>query len=191
MIQFGRSVIGIDTSFITNLASNDVFLPVWLVVVGLGLGLTFATSASAALSELSEERSGVGAAVMQALQKTGGPFGVAIMGSVLATAYQAQLVSQSALAGLPPSAAQAVRQSLFGGLAVAQQLGSAALLASVRSAFVYGMDISLVIAAGIAAGGVLLTLAFLPSRATKKTPASAPVAPEASVSKEGEFVIGR
>ncbi len=153
MIQFGQSVVGVDTSFITNVTANDAFLPVWLAVVGLGLGLTFATSASAALSELSEERSGVGAAVMQALQKTGGPFGVAIMGSVLATAYQAQLTSQSALAGLPPAAAQAVRQSLFGGLAVARQLGSAALLTSIRSAFVYGMDISLVIAAGIAAVG--------------------------------------
>ena len=43
---------------------------------------------SAALSELSPERSGVGSAVMQALQKVGGPFGAAILGSVLSSAYQ-------------------------------------------------------------------------------------------------------
>ena len=61
-----------------------------------------------------------------------------------------------------------VKGSLFGGLAVAQQLGSASLLASVRTAFVHGMDVSLVVAAGIAAAGFVLTLAFLPGRATSK-----------------------
>jgi MFS transporter, DHA2 family, multidrug resistance protein len=145
----------------TGTGSSEVFGAMWLAVVGLGLGLTFATAASTAVSELSQERSGVGAAVMQALQKTGGPLGTAILGSVLSSVYQAQLD----LAGLPPAAAQVVRRSLFGGLAVAQQLGSPSLLAAVRSAFVDGMDVSLVVAAGMAAAGVLLTLLFLPSRA--------------------------
>lgn len=124
------------------------------------MGLALATAASGALAELSQERSGVGAAVMQALQKMGAPFGAAIMGSALSTAYVARLD----LAGLPPAVAKIVQQSMFGGLAVAHRLGSVALLDSVRSAFVYGMDVSLVVAAGIAGVGVLLTLAFLPSR---------------------------
>jgi EmrB/QacA subfamily drug resistance transporter len=146
----------------TSVGSSGGFVAAWTAVVGLGLGLTFSTSASAALSELSQERSGVGSAVMQALQKTGGPFGTAILGSVLSTAYVAQLN----LAGLPKALAQAVKASLFGGLAVAQKLGSASLLDSVRAAFVHGMDVSLVVAAGIAAAGMLLTLAFLPGRRT-------------------------
>jgi hypothetical protein len=48
------------------------------------------------------------------------------------------------------------------GVAVARQLGSASLLASVRTAFVHGMDQALLVSAGIAAVGVLLTLIFLP-----------------------------
>jgi EmrB/QacA subfamily drug resistance transporter len=182
--QVLQSSAGIDMSGAASVTSGDGFLAVWLVVVGLGLGLTFSTAASAALSELSQERSGVGAAVMQALQKTGGPLGVAIMGSVLSTAYVARLD----LTGLPPAAAQAVKGSLFGGLAVAQRLGSAPLLAEVRAAFVYGMDVSLVVGAGIAAAGILLTLAFLPARAGQKAQVPTPAAP---VSKEGELVIGR
>ena len=102
---------------------------------------------------------------MQALQKVGAPFGAAILGSVLSSAYQAQLN----LAGLPPVVASAVKTSLFGGLAVAQQLGSALLLASVRTAFVHGMDVSLVVASGIATAGIVLALAFLPTRAAAKT----------------------
>jgi DHA2 family multidrug resistance protein-like MFS transporter len=179
-LGFALLAAGMLVGSTTSVASGDGFVVIWLAVVGLGLGLTFATAASAALSELPEERSGVGAAVMQALQKTGGPLGTAILGSVLSSAYQAQLN----LAGLPPAVASVVKESLFSGLAVAQQLGSAALLASVRAAFVHGMDVSLVVAAGIAAVGVVLTLAFLPGRAAKA--GAAPSAP-----KEGEFAVTR
>jgi MFS transporter, DHA2 family, multidrug resistance protein len=106
----------------------------------------------------------VGAAMMQAIQKVGAPFGAAILGSVLSSVYQAQLN----LVGLPLAVANVVKESLFGGLAVALQLGSAPLLESVRIAFVHGMDVSLVVAAGIAAAGFVLTLAFLPGRAHPK-----------------------
>jgi DHA2 family multidrug resistance protein-like MFS transporter len=156
----------------TGVASGEGFVALWTSVVGLGLGLTFATAASAALSELSEERSGVGSAVMQALQKTGGPLGTAIQGSVLGSSY----LSRLHLGGLPAAVANVVRESLFGGLAVAGKLHSPALLSMVRGAFVHGMDVSLVVAAGIAAVGVVLALAFLPRRSgAVRAPAAAPL----------------
>jgi MFS transporter, DHA2 family, multidrug resistance protein len=148
----------------TDIGSSNGFIAAWMALVGVGMGLAMATAASAALSALPQERSGVGAAVMQAIQKVGAPFGAAILGSVLSSAYQAQLN----LVGLPPAVANVVKESLFGGLAVALQLGSAPLLESVRTAFVHGMDISLMVAAGIAAAGFVLTLAFLPGRAPSK-----------------------
>ena len=46
-----------------------------MALVGVGMGLTMATAASAALSALPQDRSGVGAAVMQAIQKVGAPSG--------------------------------------------------------------------------------------------------------------------
>jgi DHA2 family multidrug resistance protein-like MFS transporter len=142
----------------TNIESSGVFVLAWMAIVGLGMGIAMATSSSAALVELSEERSGVGSAVLQAVNKTGGPFGTAILGSVLSAGYLAHL----SLSGLPAPAATAVRQSVFGGVAVAQQLHSAALLASVRAAFVHGMDRALLVSAGIALVGALLTVLFLP-----------------------------
>lgn len=144
----------------TGVESSEGFIAAWMAVTGAGLGLTLATISSAAISELPEERSGVGAAVVQALQKTGAPFGAAILGSALSTAYLANLHVD----GLPTQAAQVVRESLFGGIAVANRLHSADLLASVRAAFVHGMNVSLVVAAGIAALGVVLALVFLPSQ---------------------------
>jgi EmrB/QacA subfamily drug resistance transporter len=170
----------------TSLTSGDNFLIVWLAIVGLGLGLTFSTSASAALSEISAERSGVASAVMQALQKVGGPLGTAILGSVLSTTY----IGQLQLASLPPAVASIVRQSLFGGLAVAARLHSPALLGMVRSAFVEGMDVSLMVAAGIAAAGVLLTLIFLPVRATPSAAGGAAARAATSVTPTGPHLVG-
>lgn len=142
-LGFALLVAGMLLGATTGVGSSDGFVAAWMALVGAGMGLTMATATSAALSELPQERSGVGSAVMQALQKTGAPFGVAILGSVLSSAYQAQLH----LAGLPAAVAHVVKESLFGGLAVAHQLGSAPLLESVRAAFVHGMDVSLVVAA--------------------------------------------
>jgi Na+/melibiose symporter-like transporter len=159
-LGFALVAAGMLLGATTGVGSSEGFIAAWMALAGLGLGITFATAASAAISELSEERSGVGSAVMQALQKTGGPFGTAILGSVLSSVY----ISQVHLAGPLTAVASVVRQSLFGGIAVATRLHSPALLSMVRGAFVDGMDVSLVVAAGVTVVGLLLTLAFLPSR---------------------------
>ncbi|HEX9070005.1 MAG TPA: MFS transporter, partial [Ktedonobacterales bacterium] len=98
----------------TGVESNEWFIAGWLALVGFGVGVTLATTASAALAEISAERAGVATAVLQALQKTGGPLGAAILGSVLSTAY----VSHLDVTGLPAAVAKVVKESFFGGLAV-------------------------------------------------------------------------
>src|SRR5215471_5943863 len=134
---FALLAAGMALGATTAVTSGGGFVAVWTILVGAGTGLTMSTAAATALSALSPERSGVGSAVMQAVQKVGGPFGVAIMGSVLSTVYLANLHTD----GLP----QVARDSVFGGLAVAQRLGSAPLAASVRSAFVQGMDAAMLV----------------------------------------------
>ncbi len=151
----------------TSVTSGTGFVAAWMAIAGAGMGLALATSASAALAELSEDQSGVGSAVLQAVNKTGGPFGAAILGSVLLGAYR----SSVDLAGLPAPAVTAVKSGIFGGMAVASKAGSAALLASVRTSFVHGMDISLVVSAGIAVAGLILAAVFLPQRTARKTTA--------------------
>ncbi|HSR26377.1 MAG TPA: MFS transporter, partial [Candidatus Eisenbacteria bacterium] len=157
----------------TSLESSGAFVAAWMAGAGIGFGLLFATAASAALSELPVDRSGIGSAVLQALKNTGAPLGAAILGSVLSSTYQTDLHP----AGLPPAAARAVEGSVFGGLAVASQLHSAALLESVRAAFVHGIDAALVVSAGIAIAGMLIAVAFLPGRAAVSG-ASEPVSGE-------------
>ena len=57
---------------------------------------------------------------------------------------------------------------------MARQLGSAALLDDVRSAFVHGMDLMLWTCGGIAVACAVLALLFLPRRAADAAPAAEP-----------------
>ena len=185
-LGFAVFALGMFIGSNTTPTSSDSFIAIWVALTGLGLGITFATSASAALVEIPEERSGVASALMQALQKTGGPLGAAIMGSVLSSIY----LSNLQLTTLPAAAAGVVRQSLFGGLAVASELHSPTLLRMVQNAFVNGMDASLVVGGCMAIAGLLLTLVFLPSKKTTKasTPDSAEAAEPASAA--GPHLVG-
>jgi len=140
--------------------SSTLFLATWTFIVGAGAGLGFATAASVAVVELPAESSGVGSALLQAVIKLGPAIGSSVLGSVLSSAYQSRL----ALSGLPRAAAAAARSSVFAGLAVAHELGSQALLQSVRSAFTSGLASALVAAAAVFAGALILVLLFLPAR---------------------------
>jgi len=166
----------------TTVDSDTWFVAAWMAAVGLGMGIALSTAASGALAELPEERSGVGAAVMQAFQKLGGPFGAAILGSALASVYR----SHVAVAGLPSAAVSAVQGSVFGGLVVAQRLHSPELLASVRTAFTDGMDVALLVSAGVAAAGLICALLFLPGR----VPVAVAVAPALAPASEERVAAG-
>jgi len=149
---------GLFLGSLTSVGSSSLFVAMWMVVAGIGTGIAMTTAMSAALVELTEEKSGVGAAVLQAVNKTGGPFGIAVLGSVLSAGY----LSHLDLSGLSATAAAAARQSVFGGVAVAYKIHSASLLKSVDAAFVHGMDQALLVSTGIAVAGAVLTAVFLP-----------------------------
>jgi MFS transporter, DHA2 family, multidrug resistance protein len=159
-VGFFITAVGLLIGSRTTLESSTGFVITWMVIVGFGMGVGFATAAGAALKEVPSEESGVASALLQAMQKVGAPFGSAVLGSVLVTVYRSNLN----LAGLPSSVAATVRLSVFAGDAVATKLHSPTLLESVRYAFVQGMDAALLLSAGIAALAALLALMFLPGR---------------------------
>ena len=144
----------------TGVATGYGFAAVWITMLGMGLGFAMPASMDAALGQLTSDRSGVGSAVIQAARQVGGTIGVAILGSLLISAYRSHL----GLSGLPAAAAAGARKSLFAGVAVARQLGSTQLADSVRRAFVHGMDVMLVVCACLAVAGMVLALVFLPQR---------------------------
>ena len=142
------------------MGSGDLYMATWMTLNGFGLGLVMVASMSAAISALSGDRAGVGSAAVQAIQKVSMPLSIAVLGSVLNSTYQGHLQ----LAGLSPDTADVVRGGLFAGMSVAERIGSPALLDSVRSSFMAGMDTALLLAAVVTTVGAILALAFLPGR---------------------------
>jgi Na+/melibiose symporter-like transporter len=149
----------------TDASSGAAFASVWTALAGIGMGLTLATAASAALAELSERQASMGSALMQALNKIGAPLGTAVLGSVLTRGYLARLD----LSHVSPAAAATVRRGVFGGIEVARQSRSVALLASVRSGFVHGMNEALLACAAVALVGAVLAAVLLPTRRHART----------------------
>jgi MFS transporter, DHA2 family, multidrug resistance protein len=152
---------GLAVGATTSAASGSAFTATWYAVAGLGLGLALPAGMNAALGALSAERSGSGSALITAMRQVGATIGVAVLGTVLLSAYRSHLD----LGGLPAAAAGAVRTGVGAGVGVAIHLHSAALLDSVRAAFAHGLDVMLAVCAGIAGLSALLALAFLPRRA--------------------------
>jgi MFS transporter, DHA2 family, multidrug resistance protein len=169
-LGFGITAAGMLAGAGTVVDSSAWFVAGWMTVIGFGMGIAFATAASAALKAVPSEKSGVASALIQAMQKVGAPLGAAVFGSVLVTVYQSSLH----LTGLPAQAADAAKRSVFAGIAVAEKLHSPALLDSVRHSFVQGMDTALLFSAAIAVLAMVAALIFLPGRERTTTTAESP-----------------
>ena len=136
------------------------YTAIWVSLVGLSIGFTLPPVMDLAIGTLTVERSGSGSALIQALRQVGGTIGVAILGTVLNSAYRDRLD----VSGLPAEAAHAARDSASGAVAVAAQAKLPALAESARNAFVHGMNATLWTCCAVAALGLVLALVFLPRR---------------------------
>jgi MFS transporter, DHA2 family, multidrug resistance protein len=145
----------------TSLGDGFGLAATWMSIFGIGIGFTLPTTVNAAMGAIAADRAGMGAGLLMSLRMVGGAIGVAVLGAVINSAYRGALD----LGTLPPAAADAVRDGVSSGARVAQSLGSPALLHSVQSAFVHGMDVMLATGSGIAVVGLILGVIFLPNRA--------------------------
>jgi EmrB/QacA subfamily drug resistance transporter len=139
-----------------------------LTVVGFGMGLTMVPATDAIMGALPEAKAGVGSAVNDTTRQVGGALGVAVLGSLLTSAYRSALDGEGVLASLPAPLAAVARDSIGAASAVAGQLSgapAAALLDAARRAFIDAMGQTVLISAGVAVAGALVALCFLPAHA--------------------------
>jgi hypothetical protein len=111
-------------------------------------------------------KAGVGSAMNDTTRQIGGALGVAILGSVFASAYTATLGPW--LAGLPANAATAAQSSVGSAIEIGNQIGGVtgtALVTAAKSSFIHAMDRGLAVGAVVALVGAVVALVWLPKRA--------------------------
>jgi hypothetical protein len=115
-------------------------------------------------------KGGIASAVNGSTRLFGGTLGVAVIGSVAASLYTSRLTALLP-PGLPAPALSAARGSVGGAAVAAQQLSRAgqgglarALSNAAVPAFLHSITGACLVAAGVAAAGVLLVAFLLPAR---------------------------
>ncbi|GAA3096748.1 MFS transporter [Streptosporangium carneum] len=151
------SRFGTDTGY--------VYMLVAMVLTAVGNGFTFAVTNDTVLASVPRERAGAASAIAETGQEMGGALGIAVLGTVLNSAYRANLRLPSEV---PAPAADQIGESLGGALQTAAALPdqvAGAVVRAARQAFVEGMQTTLVTGAvllAVLAAAVLVALRGVP-----------------------------
>jgi len=170
---------GVRTVMVTAMLANAVAIggwvflsattPVWIVAVlfviqGSGLGLAIPAATSTVMAALPRERAGAGSSLTNTARQVAVALSVAVLGSILSSAYRSSL--NPTLAKLPANLRDAAGSSITATQAVAGQLGHAGqfLLEPANTAFVDAMRLTTGIAAVLAVIGGIAVLRWMPGR---------------------------
>jgi Na+/melibiose symporter-like transporter len=132
-----------------------------LIALGAGSALVIAPTTDLVMAAIPKERAGAASALNSAVRSVGGAIGIAVLGSVLSTAYRSKV--GSAVDVLPASARDAAGESIGGTQAVvaASHDGiadhGASLLEAASRAFTDAMHLT----AGFSTAAVLIALAVV------------------------------
>ncbi|MCZ7665593.1 MAG: DHA2 family efflux MFS transporter permease subunit [Thermoleophilia bacterium] len=166
VVAAGLTIAATGLTLIARADLSAGYAPIgWsLAIIGVGMGATMAPATDSIMGSLPLAKAGVGSAMNDTTRMVGGALGVAVIGSVLSSAYGSAV--EPALRGLPAPAAAAARDSVGAALEVARRAGPVAgdLTQSARAAFVDAMGDALLVGAGIIVVGALIVVWRLPSR---------------------------
>ncbi len=127
---------------------------VGLIVLGSSMGITAAPSTGAIMSSVPLNRAGVGSAVNDTSRELGGALGIAVLGSIAASAYRNSID----VSALPTDAASAAGESIGAAVQVASGLSgqqAAALVDDAGRAFTNALNTTM------AAGAVVAVLSAI------------------------------
>jgi len=172
-----KLVLGTGLLIVTTaLASMSLFTvgtsTVWIILatmlMAVGMANVMAPATESIMGSLPREKAGVGSAVNDTTRQVGGAIGVALIGSLLASRYSAHVDSGLAGAEMPGGLLDRIGGNIQAGVSVGRDTGGALggrIVSVAQDAFMSGMHVAVLVAAGItlrATAGVFL---WLPARA--------------------------
>lgn len=187
VVAFGLFVLSATLVSFTFLgvATGYAVIGVSIVAMAFGMGNIMAPSTDAVMGAVPVAKAGVGSATNDVTRQVAGAIGVAVIGSVFNSAYQTNM--GSAVAQLPPEAAEAASNSIGAALQIATQLPAQAgdaLVTAARQGFVDAMSVAIWIPVVVASMAALLVLRFLPPQHLPAAEGPRAVTSPAPVSQE-------
>ncbi|GGZ70555.1 MFS transporter [Streptomyces echinoruber] len=150
-------------------AGFEADTPIWALEVvfflmGTGMAHIMTPTSVVIMQALPREKAGSASALSNTFRQVGGALGIAVLGSVLSTAYRNGI--EDKLTVLPAAVRQIAGESIESTLGVAAKLGpqGRALVAPANDAFLHAMHVTALCGTGIALIGALVVALFLPGR---------------------------
>jgi Na+/melibiose symporter-like transporter len=169
-VVMGMSTIAVGM-FLMSLVGGTtpyVFVAGALIVMASGMAVTTPALSAGIVTSLPMHKAGVSSAVNDTTREVGGAMGIAVVGSIVTAVYRHHV--KSALAGLPPAAADQASKNVGRATRVAQELSAqghpeegARFLHAVRQAFIDGAHVGLRVTAVLALCGAAFIAWRLPS----------------------------
>ena len=173
--RFGPRVVSVTGAFLMSggfalveLSARDSGyweLIIWAMsLMAAGLAFISGPCTQLIMDALRPEQAGAGSAVNDTTREIGGTLGVAVLGSILTSAYVAGVGDRLSGSGLPAEAVDAAKQSVMAGVGVADQAPGAigdAVRIAVQDAFMVGLHdavwaaVAVTAVAGVAAAFLL------------------------------------
>jgi len=165
VVAFGMCAIAGGLLMFRPLTPTTPYIYLLLAMIPLvsGMALSMSPMTASIMSAVPPRRAGAGSAMNDASRELGAALGIALMGSLAASAYTNNL--SKATAHLPVSVQQQASKSLSDALEVAQKMGGAAgraLTAAAQHSFIDGIQLAVTGSAILAVIAAVIVFTKLP-----------------------------
>jgi EmrB/QacA subfamily drug resistance transporter len=150
-------------------AGFEADTPIWVLEVvfflmGTGMAHVMTPTSVVIMQALPREKAGSASALSNTFRQVGGALGIAVLGSVLSTAYRNGI--EGKLGSLPPGLRDTAAESIEATLGVAAKLGpqGKALVTPANDAFLHAMHVTALCGTVVALLGAVVAFWFLPGK---------------------------
>ncbi|MFB7734246.1 MFS transporter [Streptomyces sp. NPDC056112] len=150
-------------------AGFEADTPIWLLEVvfflmGTGMAHIMTPTSVVIMQALPREKAGSASALSNTFRQVGGALGIAVLGSVLSTAYRSDIEGKLGL--LPAGLRDKAGESIEATLGVAARLGpqGKALIGPANDAFLHAMHVTALCGTVVALVGAVVVAVFLPGK---------------------------
>ena len=167
----GLVVIAVGVALMGTFQTDSGYglIVVQMSLLAAGLSMVMAPATAAVMSAVPRQKAGVGSAMNNTTRQMGGALGVAVIGSLVSSAYASNLASELTSRGVALSSdqlrsAQASLGTALGSVASGAGNAGAALADGAKEAFTSALAVGAIVAAVIALIGALAAWRWVPGR---------------------------